>query len=70
MWVQLALVACYVPWGIVAVMDKNATENGMVWQAASLLVFLNSSLSPILYCWKMGEVRVVVKDTTRQLIRL
>ena len=68
MWVQLVLVACHVLWGIVAVMDKNATENGMVCQAESLLGFLNSSLNPILYCRKIREVRVVVKDTIRQLI--
>lgn len=70
MWVQLALVACYVPWGIVAVLDKNAIEHGLTWLTASLLVFLNSSLNPILYCWKIREVRVVVKDTIRQLICL
>ena len=70
MWVQLALVACYAPWGIVAVTDKNAIEHGLAWLTASLLVFLNSSLNPILYCWKIREVRVVVKDTIRQLICL
>lgn len=69
MWVQLALVACYVPWGIVAVLHENAIEHGLAsaWIAATLLVFLNSSLNPILYCWKIREVRVVVKDTIRQL---
>jgi len=70
MWVQLALVACYFPWGIVAVMDKNAIEHGLAWLTASLLVFLNSSLNPILYCWKIREVRVVVKDTIGHLICL
>ena len=68
MWVQLALVACYVPWGIVAVLRKNAIEHGLAWLAASLLVFLNSSLNPFLYCWKIREVRLVVKDTMRQFI--
>ena len=27
------------------------------------LVFLNSTLNPILYCWRIKEVRRVVKDT-------
>ena len=68
MWVQLALVACYVPWGIVTVLRKNAKEYGLAWFGASLLVFLNSSLNPVLYCWKIREVRLVVKDTMRQFI--
>ena len=70
MWVQLALVACYFPWGVEAVLHKNATEQSLAWFAASLLVFLNSSLNPILYCWKIREVRLVVKDTIRWLIFL
>ena len=69
MWVQLALVTCYFPWGIVAVLQKEP-KDGLAWFAASLLVFLNSSLNPILYCWKIREVRLVVKDTLRQLIQL
>ena len=68
MWVQLELVACYVPWGIVTVLRKIAKEYGLAWFGASLLVFLNSSLNPVLYCWKIREVRLVVKDTMRQFI--
>ena len=64
LWVQLALVVCYVPYVIVAGIGIN---NGVVWLATSTLIFLNSSLNPILYCWKIREVRRVVKDTIRQL---
>ncbi|XP_078342962.1 melanocortin receptor 4-like [Oculina patagonica] len=34
--------------------------------AAVILVYLNSSLNPILYCWKIKEVRQAVKDTIKQ----
>ena len=64
LWVQLALVVCYVPFGIVAGIGIN---NGVVWLATSNLIFLNSSLNPILYCWKIKEVGQKVKDTIRQL---
>ena len=67
MWVQLALVACYVPFGIVAVLDVNGIENGVTWITAETLVYVNSSLNPILYCWKIREVRQAVKDKIRQL---
>ena len=67
MWVQLALVACYVPWGIVAGIYGNAKDHSEAFIAASTLVYLNSSLNPILYCWKIKEVRQAVKGTIRQL---
>ena len=67
LWVQLALVACYVPWGIVAVLYANATEHFVAWIATETLVLFNSSLNPILYCWKIREVKQAVKGTIRQL---
>ena len=67
LWVQLALVACYIPWGILAVLFVIGIENDEAWIAAETLIYLNSSLNPILYCWKIREVRQVVKDIIRQL---
>ncbi len=67
MWVQLALVACYFPWVIVAVLDANGIGQDVAWLAASTLVYLNSSLNPILYCWKIRGVKQAVKGTIRQL---
>ncbi|XP_078342586.1 trace amine-associated receptor 9-like [Oculina patagonica] len=67
MWVQLAFVACYVPRIIVAVFFANATEHFVAWKASTTLVLFNSSLNPILYCWKNREVKQAVKGTIRQL---
>ena len=67
MWVQLALVACYVPWGIMAVLALNVIQREVAWRATETLVFLNSSLNPILYCWKIREVKQAVKGTISQL---
>ncbi|XP_078343460.1 beta-4C adrenergic receptor-like [Oculina patagonica] len=67
MWVQLALVACYVPRVIVFVLHANGIEHDEAWLATSTLVLLNSSLNPILYCWKIREVKQAVKGTIRQL---
>ena len=63
LWVQLALVVCYVPYVIAA---GTGEDNGLAWLAVTTLVFLNSSLNPILYCWRITEVRKAVKDTIRQ----
>ena len=66
MWVQSALVACYLPWVIAAVLHANGIKHDVAWFAALTLVYLNSSLNPILYCWKVREVKQAVKDTIRQ----
>ena len=67
-WVQMALVACYVPWGIHNVLSVSAgIYNYVAWRVTLTLVYLNSSLNPILYCWKIREVRKAMKDTIRQL---
>ncbi len=67
MWVQLALVACYVPWGIAAALYANGIEHDVAWLATDTLIFLNSSLNPFLYCWKIREAKQAVKSTIRQL---
>ena len=69
-WVQLAMVVCYVPFIISAVIVKMKGWRGVsvdfVWLSAVTLFYSNSSLNPILYCWKISEVRQAVKDTVKQ----
>ena len=67
MWVQLALVACYVPWGIVVVLYANGIYSDAAFLATTTVLLLNSSLNPILYCWRIREVKQAVKGTIRQL---
>ena len=63
-------VVCYLPTGIVIALTPPRGLLFFVylaWQHTVSLVFLNSSLRPLLYCWKITEVRQAVKDTIRQL---
>ena len=73
-WLQLTLVACYLPYGVVTTLATNGGLSSSVYSAwyyvAVSLVFLNSSLNPILYYWKIEEVRRGVKDTIRQVLCL
>ena len=66
MWVQLTLVACYLPWVIAAVLDANGIQHDVAWFVVITLFYLNSSLNPIVYCWKIREVKQAVKGTIRQ----
>ena len=70
LWLQLTLVVCYLPYGVAVA----STPHGVVPLSFLLarhysgtLVYLNSSLNPLLYCWKIREIRQAVKETLRQL---
>ena len=65
LWVQLALIACCVPFGILVVLNLIGRGSDVALLVINTLVFLNSSLNPILYCWKIRVVKEAVKDTIR-----
>ena len=71
LWLQLMLVLCYLPHGVVTALSSQVGLTPslvLIRQFTMTLVYLNSSLNPILYCWKIREVRQAVKDTTKQFI--
>ena len=69
LWLQITLAVCYLPYTIVAIIFAIAETHtqllGLCLEAALTLVLFNSSLNPFLYCWKMKEVRQVVKVMVR-----
>ena len=71
-WVQLALVACYVPQFIVRIVTflsaKRFSNLFLIYGMGIFILFFNSTLNPFLYCWKISEVRRAVKQTIRQAI--
>ena len=69
LWVQGTLVICYLPQVVVAPLTRRGVSlsSYRAWQFMATLVYLNSSLNPMLYCWKIREVRQAVKVTLRQL---
>ncbi|XP_078352771.1 adenosine receptor A2a-like [Oculina patagonica] len=72
LWVQLTLVLCYLPYGIAGALFSNKSSPSpwdfVAWECAIAIVYLNSSLNPFLYCWKIREVRQAVKETVRQIL--
>ena len=71
-WVQLALVVCYVPQFIVRIViflsAKRFSNFFLIFGMGIVILFFNSTLNPFLYCWKISEVRRAVKQTMRQAI--
>ena len=69
LWLQLALITCYLPYEITDIIYNLKDLTPSVFLAAQcgiILIYLNSALNPILYCWKIAEVRQAVKDTLRK----
>ena len=70
-WVQLASVACYLPFIIAVIIEMffnvfSKKASGLTFPWLITLIFVNSSLNPILYCWKIRDVRQQVKSTIHQ----
>ena len=53
--------------GVWFIQVKPSSSVFLAFNYTFILVFLNSTLNPILYCWKIDEVRQVVKDTIRKV---
>ena len=69
-FIFITLLICYVPFFGVLVAQIGAVRNQSwltVLVFVQTLVFLNSSLNPFLYCWRISEVRKAVRKTVKQV---
>ena len=71
-WVQLALVFCYFPVFVLVIVSIVTTTDwyklGSIFHISALIVvYFNSTLNPIPFCWKIREVRETVKTTLKQI---
>ena len=68
--VQLAIVICYFPFIVYLILfHLRPIPPGIdliLFECTATLVFLNSSLNPFLYCWRIKEIRQAVKATIRR----
>ena len=72
-WIQFAMLACYGPYIVMALLRHFGTvgysTEVMVADVVSVcLFFLNSSLNPVLYCWRIKDVRQEVKNLIRKCL--
>ena len=73
LWVQFALVICYIPFIVVVMLMTYGRRMGgkkfeITVDAAVTLTYLKSSLNPILYCWRIRAVRQAARDTIKKFI--
>lgn len=64
------LILCYIPYFcsllVVASLGYNASVV-LATNLTSLVIFLNSSLNPFVYCWRIKEIRLRVISMARQI---
>ena len=68
LWTQITLVVCYLPYGMVAIFVINGSRTrflDLAFELALSLFILNSTLNPLLYCWKIKDIKHAVMDTFR-----
>ena len=69
LWLLLALLFCYLPYFLLALFVLRQIESNpssaftILFAVLILLMHSNSTLNPILYCWRIKEVRQAVKDS-------
>ena len=70
--VYLVFLVCYFPY-LISLVAPQINGPSIVFKRFSLfsvtLVCLNSSLNPVIYCWKMGHIRQAVINILRNMSR-
>ena len=69
LFVYIVFLACYGPHlccTILLLVDGRRLSFLAAYQVSVLLVLLNASLNPIVYCWRYREIREMVKTTFKR----
>ena len=68
-YLYLTLLICYLPNACIALMFvlSSASPPRLVFVFSDALLFLNSSLDPLIYCWKMRQVRLTTMNILRNM---
>ena len=70
-YVYVVFLVCYLPFSCV-VSAKTIAETTLLshlWYFTFTLLFLNSSLNPLIYCWKMRHIRQTVMDILQNIFQ-
>ena len=69
-YVYLVLLICYLPFCICSAVIRiygSSIASKHFFLYSMSLVFLNSSLNPVIYCWRMRHVRRTIMDILRKI---
>ncbi|XP_078360665.1 melanocyte-stimulating hormone receptor-like [Oculina patagonica] len=72
LFVYVVFLACYVPYlcsTILLIVDGRRISFLAAYQVSLFLVILNSSVNPVIYCWRYREIREIAKNTVKEILR-
>ena len=62
------MTLCYSPVFIVTIHCVSRTHTAKTWSLADSVAFMNSSINPFLYCWRLRELRMAASKTLRNVL--
>ena len=71
LFVYAVYLTCYLPHLLCLMLMITIDERFsflVAQQVSILLIFFNSSLNPIVYCWRYREIRAIVKNTLKKML--
>ena len=73
LFVYVVFLVCYLPFlpSTILYVTNTSEISVLIGQFTSLfLICLNSSLNPLVYCWRYREIREIVKNTITKIFRM
>ncbi len=65
----IVLILCYFPMYVLLTLYGTSYKDWKTdWNFAITVMFMNSSINPILYCWRLRELRTSIVKTARQML--
>ena len=65
----IALILCYCPIYVILTVFATSDKDWQTeWNFAHTIVFMNSSINPLLYCWRLRELRAAIVKTARHML--
>lgn len=71
--VYVVLIVCNLPYFCVVMLYKISSSQVALlvpYHVTFFFVFLNSSVNPLIYCWRFREIRHIVKSTVKKIFRI
>ena len=71
-YVYFVFLACYLPFYctfLAGEIVKDFLISKNLFYFSHTLMFINSTLNPVIYCWKMRDIRRSIKDILRNIFR-
>ena len=72
-FVYVVFIICYLPNLCAAMLlsvDSDRASFLVAYHVTAFLVLLNSSINPLVYCWRYREIREIVKSTLKKIFHI